>query len=63
LSFDQLTSVRPSDKSITDFAPLIRSALETKKRIIEADEYESDLRRILNYGHTFGHAIETASNY
>ena len=63
LSFDQLASVRPSDKSITDFAPLIRNALDTKKRIIEADEYESDLRRILNYGHTFGHAIETASNY
>ena len=29
-----------------------------KKSIIEEDEFESDLRRILNYGHTFGHALE-----
>lgn len=61
--FDQLGAFHPSVKSVTDVAPLIRNALETKKRIIEADEYEVDLRRILNYGHTFGHAIETASNY
>lgn len=38
---------------------LISQSLMTKKRIIEEDEYESDLRRVLNYGHTFGHAIES----
>lgn len=32
--------------------------LMVKKRVIEEDEFESDLRRILNYGHTFGHALE-----
>lgn len=32
--------------------------LNVKKKIIEADEFESDLRRVLNYGHTFGHALE-----
>lgn len=36
----------------------IFQGLETKKQVIEADEFESDLRRILNYGHTFGHALE-----
>lgn len=36
----------------------IHRGLVTKKEIIEADEFESDLRRILNYGHTFGHALE-----
>ena len=30
--------------------------------IIEADEFESDLRRVLNYGHTFGHALEAYTN-
>src|SRR5207245_2884976 len=30
---------------------------------IEADEYEKDLRRILNYGHTFGHALEALTNH
>lgn len=42
---------------------LIRRSLEIKKAIIEVDELERDLRRILNFGHTFGHAIETLSNY
>ena len=36
----------------------IQASLETKRRVIEIDEYELDLRRILNYGHTFGHALE-----
>lgn len=36
----------------------IQKGLATKKEIIEEDEFESDLRRILNYGHTFGHALE-----
>ena len=37
----------------------IHKGLFTKKIIIEEDEFESDLRRVLNYGHTFGHALET----
>lgn len=36
----------------------IHRGLLEKKKIIEADEFESDLRRVLNYGHTFGHALE-----
>jgi 3-dehydroquinate synthase len=31
--------------------------------VVSADERESDLRRILNYGHTIGHAVEAASEY
>jgi 3-dehydroquinate synthase len=38
---------------------IIRRSLEIKQEIIEQDEYELDLRRVLNYGHTFGHALET----
>lgn len=41
---------------------LIRRSLISKKRIIEEDEYEKDLRRILNYGHSFGHSLESLSN-
>ncbi len=36
----------------------VKWGLEVKKRIIEIDEFEADLRRVLNYGHTFGHALE-----
>jgi 3-dehydroquinate synthase len=37
----------------------IHRGLLVKKNIIELDEFEGDLRRILNYGHTFGHALES----
>lgn len=36
----------------------IYKGLMVKKNVIEEDEFESDRRRILNYGHTFGHALE-----
>lgn len=44
-------------------AEFIRRSLEVKKGVIEEDEYEADLRRILNYGHTFGHALEAVTHH
>lgn len=43
-------------------AEYIHRGLFVKKVIIEEDEFESDLRRVLNYGHTFGHALEAYTN-
>lgn len=48
--------------SLDNVLPIINQSLKSKKIIIEIDEYENDLRRILNYGHTFGHALEAATN-
>jgi 3-dehydroquinate synthase len=42
---------------------LIYESLLVKKGVIEKDEYEQDLRRILNYGHTFGHALEAITHH
>lgn len=42
---------------------LIERAISTKAKVVSADFKESELREILNYGHTFGHAIEKVSNY
>jgi 3-dehydroquinate synthase len=42
---------------------IIRTSCEIKARVVAADERESGLRAILNYGHTIGHAIETETNY
>lgn len=39
---------------------IIRRSLMIKKRVVEQDERESGLRKILNFGHTIGHGIETA---
>ena len=36
---------------------------EIKAEVVSKDERESDLRRILNFGHTIGHAIENITNY
>ena len=38
----------------------VSEALKIKKAVVEEDECEKGLRKILNFGHTFGHAIESA---
>jgi 3-dehydroquinate synthase len=42
---------------------LIRRAIAVKAEVVAADEKESELREILNYGHTLGHAIERRERY
>lgn len=46
-----------------NYIRLIKMSTSVKKLVIELDELETNERRVLNYGHTFGHAIECASNY
>ena len=38
---------------------IIVRALSIKKQVVEADERESGLRKVLNFGHTIGHALES----
>ncbi|MBU0630375.1 MAG: 3-dehydroquinate synthase [Candidatus Margulisbacteria bacterium] len=45
------------------FEPVIRSTLEIKRSYFEGDEFDSGRRNLLNYGHCFGHALESASNF
>lgn len=42
---------------------LIRICVSLKVSVVEKDEKESGLRRILNFGHTYGHAVEKITNY
>lgn len=59
--FMNITNSKVSEfKKITK---LIKLSLQIKKVIIEKDEFEFDIRRSLNYGHTIGHAIEPVLNY
>ena len=44
-------------------AQAVRRSCEIKARIVAADEHEQGQRALLNLGHTFGHAIETAAGY
>ncbi len=49
------------DKSALAYA--IETSCLNKSKIVEEDEKESGRRALLNLGHTFGHAVETAQNY
>ena len=41
----------------------VKRSCEIKAQVVASDERESDRRRILNYGHTIGHALETLGGY
>jgi 3-dehydroquinate synthase len=55
-----LSSIRSNTSLV---ASLIEKSISTKAKVVSEDFKESDLREILNYGHTFGHAIERVSEY
>ena len=50
-------------KGETSLKDLIITSLQSKKYYIEKDEFDKKERKLLNFGHTFGHAIESATNY
>lgn len=63
-SFDLIASDYP--RLFTDpeiMSNYIRRSLEIKKEYIEKDEFDRTIRNVFNYGHSFGHAIEAATNF
>jgi len=56
------THLRDYGISTNHLDEIIYSSLNAKKFVVDQDEYESDLRRVLNYGHSFGHALESLTN-
>ncbi|HVI50677.1 MAG TPA: AroB-related putative sugar phosphate phospholyase (cyclizing) [Candidatus Sulfotelmatobacter sp.] len=55
--YDQLFNDRPA------MIAAIRRSLEIKKGYIETDEFDRGPRLVFNYGHSFGHAIEAATEF
>ena len=53
--------LRPSENG--RYAAIIRRCCELKSMIVERDERESGVRALLNYGHSFGHAVELLSGF
>lgn len=49
--------------NLINFEEIIKKSLLIKRGFIEKDEYEKKERIFLNYGHTFGHAIESITNF
>ncbi|MGB9711568.1 MAG: 3-dehydroquinate synthase [Dissulfurimicrobium hydrothermale] len=61
-----LLEARPSDALNLEpelISHIVRTSCRIKAKVVCADEREGGLRRILNFGHTAGHAIEAASKY
>jgi 3-dehydroquinate synthase len=53
------------DAKINDhvLSKLVERSLLIKKAMVEIDEFDQGPRRVFNYGHTFGHALEAATNF
>lgn len=62
VKFHALCGGKVLDKNKT-VDKLIEWSLTYKRYIVETDEFDENYRKILNYGHTFGHALESISNY
>ena len=58
---------RNASKILKIKSPFIEKSIiqscKIKKKIVELDEYEKNLRKILNFGHTFAHSFEATLNY
>jgi len=57
--FERIESVSDPLSILDD---IIVGSLEMKRDVVEKDEREAGLRKVLNFGHTIGHAIETSVN-
>lgn len=63
-TIDAYLALAPAvDSSAAALAAVVQLSLSAKKWFIEKDEFDRKERLILNFGHTFGHALEAASGF
>jgi 3-dehydroquinate synthase len=63
-SFDAIAADYPRLRTDRDVMQrYVRRSLEIKRGIIEQDEFDRGIRNVMNYGHSFGHAIESATDF
>ena len=58
---DNMDAIKSKDSKF--LLTIVENCCQIKKSIVEIDEKEEGLRRILNFGHTLGHALEAISKY
>ena len=59
--FDFLTSKKPEEFNQNELIKIIKESIKIKSEIVNKDFKEAGLRKVLNFGHTIGHAIESLS--
>ena len=62
--FFDFLAARPTRAALTaDIGHILYTCCDIKRQVVNADERDTGLRMILNFGHTLGHAYELAGNY
>jgi 3-dehydroquinate synthase len=56
-------NVSSYQEDLPNLGSLIFKSLKSKKWFVEVDEFDQKERKLLNFGHTFGHALESATNF
>jgi len=63
VGFDRKLYEMLFNHSKDDLEKIILRAIEIKRDIVEKDERDENIRRMLNLGHTFGHSVEVCSDF
>lgn len=61
--FNLLESIKNRKELFAKIDEIVYTCCNIKRMVVEADEYDTDERMLLNFGHTFGHAIEKQYNF
>lgn len=61
--FEELKANPLSILNKKDLQDMIYKSCDIKRKIVEQDPEEKNIRKLLNFGHTVGHALEAASDY
>lgn len=59
--FEKITAKKPNEFSSEELVELMTTSCQLKAKLVMEDELEQAQRKILNFGHTIGHAIEALS--
>lgn len=59
--FERLSQKTPKEYSTAELAEFVARSIRIKAAVVTNDEYESGERKLLNFGHTIGHAVEARS--
>ena len=61
--FVKLMSYQYQEDLLDDMESIVAKCVQIKRNIVEADEEDQNIRRVLNFGHTIGHVIEAYFDY
>jgi 3-dehydroquinate synthase len=63
MDYDLFCLIESTSDLECDLDKIIIGGLKLKKAVVEKDPHEKNLRKVLNFGHTIGHAIESVSDF